>query len=471
MRETRPARFPSALGSAALAEQKPEFATSPLCHVRMIVGDEQGNESFGCAADRLSVRWLDKRAGRDSDLKLRELVALLQSARDVYLAQPDFDSPFEQWSRCYAPIISLGRAANQEDLTSGFASALLERAMIDAVCRLSNQSLHSMLRNNQLGVHFVELDESLGRINLGQALPEKPTTTINIRHTVGVFDPFTDEDWPAASRIGDGLPETLQEYIDLQGLRYFKVKISGDLKVDLNRLMRLWEIMPIDRQPEITLDANEAFVDAEHFANFVDRLEQENLGLFQHILYFEQPLPRNVALDPKVAKWIRRINEQKPVIIDESDSTVDACKRALAIGYAGTSHKNCKGLFKSLFNYALKTRMADDDQQVILSGEDLQNLPIVPLQQDFVSVGILGMEHCERNGHHYNYGLSMLSGQEKLSVARHHPDLYEQRGDEWFMKIREGSVECGSLHGPGFGVVDEPDWSSMQDLLAWQQQL
>ena len=102
-----------------------------------------------------------------------------------------------------------------------------------------------------------------------------------------------------------------------------------------------------------------------------------------------------------------------------------------------------------------------------MSAEDLQNLPVVPLQQDLVSVGILGIDHCERNGHHYNYGLSMLSEKDKRAATTRHPDLYAQRGEEWFLRIEQGQIQCDSLHGPGFGIQDEPDWESMERLDDW----
>jgi L-alanine-DL-glutamate epimerase-like enolase superfamily enzyme len=467
VRETKPARFPSALGKAARSNQAPRHVTSPLCHARMIVTDDSGRQTFGCSADRLSVRWLDKRPGRSSGLKRRELGALIKAARASYLGQPEFESPFAQWRRCHTEIMQAGRKSGQEDLTSSFASALLERALLDAVCRLNDKSMFEMLREDQLGFRPGELHAELRQLEFPRILRRRPITEINIRHTVGLFDPLTDEDWPAERRLGDGLPETLKDYIDQQGIRYFKVKISGDVDADLKRLMRLWEILPFAAEPAITLDANEAFENLETFAQFVKRFEREHLGLFQHVLYIEQPLPRRLALADKAGKWIREIGKAKPVIIDESDGTVDSFRRALDLGYAGTSHKNCKGFFKSLTNLALAAHFAADGRETLLSAEDLQNLPVVPLQQDYTSVGILGLDHCERNGHHYNFGLSMLSDADKEHATRRHPDLYEQRDDEWFLRIRDGIVSCASLHGPGFGVVDEPDWKSMHDLDAW----
>lgn len=466
VRETAPARFASALGKKGQAKTA-KRVTSPLCHVHMTLKDDSGSEVFGCSADRLSVRWLDKREGRTKGRKLRELASLIEYAAEVYLDGRKIETPFEKWRSCHKRIMAEGRRRNQEDLTSTFASALVERAMLDGVCRLAKRPFFVMAKADGLGIDAGAVHPELAGRSVSAALPELPVTTIGIRHTVGIYDPLTDEDWPAEQRLDDGLPETVQDYIRKQGIRYFKVKISGDAESDLRRLARLWEILPLERAPAVTLDANEAFEDLEQFARFVARLEKEQLGLFQHILFIEQPLPRRLALHDKAERWIRRIGKSKPVIIDESDETVGALRRAHKLGYSGTSHKNCKGVFKSLLNRMLVAYFAEEGDLTLMSGEDLQNLPIVPLQQDFVTVGTLGLSHCERNGHHYNFGLSMLSEKDKASAAKHHQDLYERRGDELFLRIRDGAVRCDSLHGVGFGVRDEPDWPSMEPLSHW----
>ena len=467
VRETGPARFPSALGKKGQAGRKAVRVTSPLCHARLTIVDDDGREAFGCSADRLSVRWLDKRPNRSKALKLRELVSLIEHAGQLYESEEAFETPFDLWRSLHPRIMQQGRADGQEDLTSSFASALLERAVIDAVCRLRGKSFIDLLRAGDAGFDAGRIEPELKTQTVERILPRTLETRIGIRHTVGLFDPLTADDWPAQRRLNDGLPETLDECIRTYGLRYFKVKISGNAQQDMRRLERIWELLPHEREPEITLDANEAFEDPEAFVQFVRRLEDEQLGLFQHILYIEQPLPRRLALDPKSARWIRRAGRMKPLIIDESDGSLDAFRRAHQVGYSGTSHKNCKGVFKSLVNRARLLHYAPRDPSVVLSGEDLQNLPVVPLQQDYVTVAALGLAHCERNGHHYNFGLSMLSDRDKEAVTRRHRDLYVKRGNEWFLRIRDGAVETASLHGPGFGVQDEPDWDSMTPLKDW----
>ena len=50
--------------------------------------------------------------------------------------------------------------------------------------------------------------------------------------------------------------------------------------------------------------------------------------------------------------------------------------QALRLGYAGTSHKNCKGVFKGVANACLlaQLRREHPDQRILLSGEDLANI-------------------------------------------------------------------------------------------------
>ena len=114
------------------------------------------------------------------------------------------------------------------------------------------------------------------------------------------------------------------------------------------------------------------------------------MRLFQHIRFIEQPLTRALTLDPKTKRAVARVSDTIPLIIDEADGTLTAFKEAHALGYSGVSHKNCKGFFKSLLNHGLCKIFADAGQWTFLSGEDLSNMPIVPLHQDFAALGVLG---------------------------------------------------------------------------------
>lgn len=470
VRETKPARFALSLGKKSQGAAPPPPTTSPLCHLHVEIEDSTGAKSFGCSADRLSVRWLDKRAGRSKSTKLRQLVSLIASTKALYLEKPIFENPFDMWLTNHAKVMAMGRAAGQLDLTSVFVSSLFERALIDAVCRSHDRSLLEMLATDQLGFMPQRIHAAVKASNPASYLPAQISTRLHARHTVGFFDPLNDQDRPLEQRLNDGLPETLQEIIEEYGIRYFKVKVSGNPQADYDRLNRIWGLLPHSAEPVVTLDANEAFDDPAAFIEFLKRLKRDQLGLFQHIAFVEQPFPRGISLQAESEAAIREASSLKPLVIDESDASLGSFPRAIKLGYSGTSHKNCKGVFKSLANRALMLQLLDDEARLFMTAEDLQNLPIVPLHQDLLMVAILGISHCERNGHHYNRGLSMLSAADKNSVAKNHRDLYRKRGDEWYLNVQEGQVRINSLFGSGFAVTDEPDWNSMVDLQDWLEE-
>ena len=78
------------------------------------------------------------------------------------------------------------------------------------------------------------------------------------------------------------------------------------------------------------------------------RAEPRLARLCASVAFIEQPIKRQAAL----ARDVSELSSRKPVIIDESDDTLDAFVRARELGYHGVSSKTCKGLYKSLINRA-----------------------------------------------------------------------------------------------------------------------
>lgn len=439
--------------------------------VRLELLDDKGKRAWGVSGDRPSFGWLDKRSKYGSEQKLKRLLDLVESAREVYLADANFESPFEFTLECLDEIYRIGRSADHEELSCGFAAALFERALIDAVCRIQNVSLFDAVRQNRLGFEPQRIFPELKNFPLEQLLPPRPLTTFHIRHTVGLADPLTKVDLASDQRINDGEPETLEEYVARDGLRYLKVKIAGDPEADLTRLGRIWEVIAGTNQPVITLDGNESYEDIDAFSRFVDVFERTHLGLFQHTAFIEQPLTRSLTLDPATTETVAAVSRKKPLVIDEADGTLTSFRDAFQVGYSGTSHKNCKGFFKSLINFCLARHLEVRlGRSVFQTGEDLSNMPLVPLHQDFAALGVLGIHHCERNGHHYSSGLEHLTEAERSLVKRHHPDLYTERQGKLYLDIRNGLVDCRSLQVPGFGIAFPPEFDRMTRLDAWEVQ-
>jgi hypothetical protein len=89
----------------------------------------------------------------------------------------------------------------------------------------------------------------------------------------------------------------------------------------------------------------------------------------------------------------------------------------------------------------------------VLTGEDLCNLGPLALQQDLTMMAILGIDHVERNGHHYYRGLSMLPHDWQEGVLQAHGDLYARHVDGFaHLQIVNGCLDLASVNRAPLGV-------------------
>jgi hypothetical protein len=96
-----------------------------------------------------------------------------------------------------------------------------------------------------------------------------------------------------------------------------------------------------------------------------------------------------------------------------------------------------------------------------LSGEDLTLQAGLALQQDLALADLLGLEHVERNGHHYVDGLRARPAAEQAAWAAAHPDLYETvphpaGGMVTRVRIQAGRMHFDSLGGVGYASAGAP---------------
>jgi hypothetical protein len=445
---------------------------APLLTIAIEIADRQGARATGYAADFLAYRWFDKRPDKSLADNCADLLRAVDLARDLYLAagKDGAATPFELWRATHPEIERQALAFGFNHLGAAFGSSMLERAVIDGVGRLTGRTYFELVRAGDLGVDLGAISPELRGREVREFLPARPLERLHVRHTVGLIDPITAAD--VAEPVADGLPQTLEEYLDVDGIGWLKVKIGGAQDEDLARLDAIARVLERrERRFGITLDGNEQYRELDGFLALIEAIKAAPAlqRLWRQTLFIEQPLDRLVALDPGVAPALRALGRDKPVIIDEADGWVGAFKDAVALGYRGTSHKNCKGIYKSLHNLALAAvRNARLGRaELFLSAEDLSNLPVVPLQADLASVALLGIGHVERNGHHYFLGLGHLGEAEKADALAAHPDLYERRKGEVFVRITEGTLACASLQVPGMGFAALPDMAALTPVEDW----
>lgn len=460
------ARLPFRYGKATLVAM-------PLLHVRLAAVGEDGKRVEGHSADCLPPKWFDKDPAKTYRDNINDMLSAIRIGSECYLrhgASPD--SVFLIWRRAHEETVARAQASGLNGLTSSFGSSLMERAAMDAACKLAGMAAFDWIREGGLGLNAEEVHSELAGRDLSASLPNAPPEHLYVRQTVGLADPIWERDIAEADQLNDGLPQSIEAWIRDAGVRYLKVKINGDLAFDLPRLGAIANLLEraASKDHAVSLDGNEVFKTVADFESWMNAAgESETLRRFwEHVLYIEQPLDRSVALSPEVASELADLRGTAPVVIDESDDHLDSFKRAAELGYRGTSVKNCKGPIKGILNKLLVDHLSRErGTPFLLTGEDLANLPVVPLQQDLATIGILGLEHAERNGHHFFHGLDHLTESERRACLSEHSSLYEPFGSSARLAIREGRIRTRSLHSSGFGACMAPDFGSMVPLADW----
>jgi hypothetical protein len=452
-------RIPFRFGAATVTHAPQAFVRA---RIRLADAASSGTEAQGAAAELMIPKWFDKSPEKSNAENISDLRKALANAADAYASEGSSRTAFGHASAHYGSLVAAGEAMGLNALASNYGPSLIDRAILDALCRALGVSFTVAVRGNAPGIDS-SLTPDLGRFDLGRFLGELGSLSrIAARHTVGMLDPVVTHD---AGGVSDGLPETLEQVIAVYGNRYFKLKLAGNPDADLRRLTEIAVVL--DRLPEytVTLDGNEQFADVTTIAEFWSQAAATPslARLIAATLYLEQPLPRALALETDVSELAR----SKPLLIDESDASLDAFPTARGLGYSGVSSKSCKGIYKSLLNAArctLWNRCAP--RRYFLSGEDLTMQAGLAVQQDLALASVLGLSHVERNGHHYVNGFSGqgAGAAEQQRFLAAHPDLYQRSHGSVRLAIRDGSIDLGSLEIPGFASGAEPDWMTLEPM-------
>lgn len=418
-----------------------------------------GRKFVGRASDLLAYKWFDKRPEKTPADNVADLLWVVEVASSLARDLPE-GTPFELWRQLDAAVDRAAVDGGFNRLGASFGVSMIERAMIDAVGKARGMSFRRMLSADTLGLRPGEVFPELEGIGVDEVLPASPLSRLDLRHTVGLVDPLTSHD--SLDPVGDGLPETLEDYLRHDGVRYLKIKVGGDLTADLERLEAIAGLLSVGGfRVSVTLDGNEQYRRLEDFAALMEavRARPSLADLYASILFVEQPLERSVALsgtlDRAALDTIGR-----PLLIDEADGWTSAFREAIDLGYRGVSHKNCKGVTRSVLNAMLAarhSRIAGEPGAYFQSAEDLTCLPVVSLHADLAVVAALGITHVERNGHHYFRGLDHLPAQEAEAALAAHPDLYERAGERIQLAIRDGALSVASLDTPGLASTVQPD--------------
>lgn len=272
--------------------------------------------------------------------------------------------------------------------------------------------------------------EYLDRYVLQQAKPSMP-----LYHLVGAVDPIAAAD--VKNRIPDGLPETLPEWIDYNGLTHIKIKLNGDdLGWDVDR------VVTVDRVTEETqkkrgvarwwysLDFNERCQNVAYLLSFLHQVKEKSGRGFERIQYVEQPTARD--LKTHRANVMHEASKLKPVVIDESLTDLENLLLAREMGYTGVALKACKGQSQALLMAAAARKYG-----MFLCVQDLTCPGASLIHSAGLAAHIPGVAAIEANARQY------------VPAANRG---WENRFPGIFI-VKDGMMKTSELDGPGLSAV------------------
>lgn len=407
--------------------------------VRVEIELEDGRRALGGTAELMVPKWFDKRPHLSIEDTVDELRTALHGARELYLGAGR-DTAFGLSAACYPAHMAGSVKAGLPALAAAFGPAEIDKAILDALLRALGLNVFEGFAGNVMGLDARLAPDLTDAAISAYLASRQPMQRVALRHTVGMMDPL------------DG-PEGIAALGEREKVGFFKLKLSGALDTDRQRLAAIAARLPADSR--VTLDANEQYADAAALTALADMLvrDPDLAPIKDRLLYLEQPLPREKTFDAPLAAI------PFDVIIDEADDGYDAFPRARALGYAGVSSKSCKGLYKSLLNGARATANGG-----FLTAEDLTCQAGLAVQQDTALVAFLGLAHAERNGHHYADGFAGAPEAETFLTA--HPGFYDRTEGQVRLYVRDGAFDISSLAVPGFASSVLPDWDRLAPLTA-----
>ncbi|MEW5979199.1 MAG: enolase C-terminal domain-like protein [Acidobacteriota bacterium] len=262
-----------------------------------------------------------------------------------------------------------------------------------------------------------------------------PAPFLFLYHSVGASDPIFPSD--IRQRIGDGLPETLGEWIEADGLTHLKIKLNGaDLEADVERVVQI-ERASVEAQQrrgikewKYCCDFNERCKDVHYVMSFLSKVKERSPEVLRRLQYIEQPTARDLKAHPDNTMF--QAAKVVPIVADESLVDTETFHLARRQGYTGVALKACKGQTHSLLNAALAQKY-----RTFVCVQDLTCPGASFLHSAGLACHVPGVQTIEGNGRQY------------VPAAN---EAWRNRFPTMFV-IRDGRLGTSVLTGQGLGVT------------------
>ena len=428
------------------------------CHVRVLVENRRGDTAHGWGSIFLMDMWgwptpqMPHPLREDAMRRVNEGFCRLAASHTAYAHPVDLFLDLEP---------ELHRLSNSvcEGLhlpTMPFLAALVSASPVDAAVHDAFGKVNGISTYDGYGREFMSHDLAIylgpqfkGRY-VGDHIRKTNLPHVPVFHLVGGLDTLR-RSAVKDTAPQDGLPNCLEDWIERDGLTCLKVKLRGsDLAWDLDRFL---EVVRIAREAQarqgrselyLSADTNEQCETPEYMVEWLGKLREQDPQAFAELLYVEQPTERDLTAHRFDMRGLSRL---KPIILDESLTSLDDLALALDLGWSGIALKTCKCQSSDLLFLARA-----EASSIPYTIQDLTNPGLALLQ----SVGLAARTHTlkgvEGNSRQY---FPQISRPE----AAVHPGVFTLRG---------GQASTASLTGPGLGFRTE---EIQRDIFRWPRGL
>src|SRR6266540_2556532 len=174
-------RIPFRFGAATVTHSSQAF-------VRAGILLDDGHEAHGAAAELMIPKWFDKSPQKSNADNIEDLRRSLSCAAAAYAMEPRALTAFGHFAAHYGALITGGAGVGLNPLTSNYGPALIDRAILDALCHALCVSFSAAIRANLPGINTsltpelagFAIDRFLGGLTVSPTIAAEPELEIAI---------------------------------------------------------------------------------------------------------------------------------------------------------------------------------------------------------------------------------------------------------------------------------------------------
>jgi L-alanine-DL-glutamate epimerase-like enolase superfamily enzyme len=412
-----------------------------ILNVNVVVRKPDGKTARGLGSMPLGNVWSFPSREMSYDTTLHAMKALAERIAKITASYKDYGHPIDINLAVEPAYLKAAGDISQEmklltpipELCTLVTASPFDAAIHDAFGKVHNRNCYQTYGQDLMSRDLSSyLDQSFKGEYLSRYILERPKPRIAMFHSVGGADAVLSTE--LRNRINDGLPETLAEWINFNGLTHIKIKLQGeDLKWDIERTVNIDRVAS-ETRPKIDwrycVDFNERCPNVEYVLEYLRKVKELTPRGFERILYLEQPTARDLKGNRQ--NVMREAAKLRPVVIDESLTDLESLLLAREMGYTGVALKACKGQSQAMLMAA-----AAQKYRMFLCVQDLTCPGASLIHSAGIAAHVPGVSGIEANARQY-------------MPAANRP--WESRLPGLF-KVTKGTLDTSQLDRQGLSAV------------------